>query len=45
VFEVVKAHAASAPRYPQTVHYRGDGVFMVAGRNVTDRRMFKAVNL
>jgi len=29
IFEVVKAHAAAAPRYPRTVHYRGDGVFMV----------------
>ncbi len=45
VFEVVKAHVATSPRYPKTVHYRGDGVFMVSGRNVSYRRLFKAENL
>jgi flavin reductase (DIM6/NTAB) family NADH-FMN oxidoreductase RutF len=45
VFEVVKAHVATSPRYPKTVHYRGDGVFMVAGRNLSYRRRFKRVNL
>ena len=45
VFEVVKAHAATSPRYPTTVHYRGDGVFMVSGRSVSYRRQFKRVNL
>jgi flavin reductase (DIM6/NTAB) family NADH-FMN oxidoreductase RutF len=45
VFEVVKAHVASSPKYPMTVHYRGDGVFMVSGRNVSYRRRFKKENL
>ena len=45
VFEVVKAHVATSPRYPTTVHYRGDGVFMISGRNVSYRRRFKRVNL
>jgi flavin reductase (DIM6/NTAB) family NADH-FMN oxidoreductase RutF len=45
VFEVVKAHVATSPRYPKTVHYRGDGVFMVSGRNVSYRRLFKPENL
>jgi flavin reductase (DIM6/NTAB) family NADH-FMN oxidoreductase RutF len=45
VFEVVKAHVATSPRYPTTVHYRGDGVFMVSGRNVSYRRRLKRVNL
>ncbi|HXH81437.1 MAG TPA: flavin reductase family protein [Candidatus Tectomicrobia bacterium] len=45
VFEVVKAHVAASPRYPTTVHYRGDGVFMVAGRSVSYRRLFKPGNL
>ena len=45
VFEVVKAHVAMSPRYPKTVHYRGDGVFMVSGRNVSFRRYFKPENL
>lgn len=45
VFEVVKAQVATSPRYPTTLHYRGDGVFMVSGRNVSYRRLFKPVNL
>jgi flavin reductase (DIM6/NTAB) family NADH-FMN oxidoreductase RutF len=45
VCEVVKAHVAMSPRYPKTVHYRGDGVFMVSGRNLSYRRRFKSVNL
>jgi hypothetical protein len=45
IFEVVKAHVAASPRYPETVHYRGDGVFMISGRNRSYRRHFKAVNL
>jgi len=45
VFEVVKAHVATSPKYPTTVHYRGDGVFMVSGRNESYRRRFKRVNL
>lgn len=45
IFEVVRAHVATSPRYPTTVHYRGDGVFMVSGRNVSYRKRFKRVNL
>jgi flavin reductase (DIM6/NTAB) family NADH-FMN oxidoreductase RutF len=45
IFEVVKAHVAMSPRYPTTVHYRGDGVFMVAGRSVSYRKQFKRANL
>ncbi len=45
VFEVVKAHVATSPKYPKTVHYRGDGVFMIAGRNVSYRKRFKPANL
>jgi flavin reductase (DIM6/NTAB) family NADH-FMN oxidoreductase RutF len=33
VFEVVKAHVATAPKYPKTIHYRGDGEFMISGEN------------
>jgi flavin reductase (DIM6/NTAB) family NADH-FMN oxidoreductase RutF len=35
VFEVVKAHVAPSPRFPKTIHYRGDGLFMVAGRTIS----------
>ena len=45
VFEAVKAHVATSPRYPTTVHYRGDGVFMVSGRNVSYQKRFKPENL
>jgi flavin reductase (DIM6/NTAB) family NADH-FMN oxidoreductase RutF len=45
VFEAVKAHVATSPRYPRTMHYRGDGVFMISGRNVSYRRRFKPENL
>ena len=45
VFEVVRAHVATAPRYPATMHYRGGGVFMIAGRNVSYRKLFKPGNL
>lgn len=40
IFEVVKAHAPATPRYPKTIHYRGDGQFMVAGRALNLRRLF-----
>jgi flavin reductase (DIM6/NTAB) family NADH-FMN oxidoreductase RutF len=32
IFEVVKAHVARAPKHPETLHYTGDGVFVVSGR-------------
>jgi len=34
VFEVVKGHARVRPRFPRTLHYRGDGLFMIAGPTV-----------
>jgi flavin reductase (DIM6/NTAB) family NADH-FMN oxidoreductase RutF len=43
VLEVVKAHVAATPRYPRTMHYRGDGVFMLSGANTSRyRKGFKA---
>jgi flavin reductase (DIM6/NTAB) family NADH-FMN oxidoreductase RutF len=42
ILEVVKAHVAPSPPYPKTMHYRGDGVFMISGTNVSKfRKMFK----
>ena len=41
IWKVVKAHVATSPRYPQTFHYRGDGIFMISGRNISRRRLFK----
>lgn len=45
IFECIKAHVASSPKYPRTVHYRGDGVFMISGDNKSYRRKFKPENL
>jgi flavin reductase (DIM6/NTAB) family NADH-FMN oxidoreductase RutF len=41
IFEVVKAHVATAPKYPETLHYTGDGVFMISGRIVSRRAQFR----
>jgi flavin reductase (DIM6/NTAB) family NADH-FMN oxidoreductase RutF len=41
VFEVVKAHVARRPKYPQTLHYTGDGVFMVSGKIISRRSQFR----
>jgi flavin reductase (DIM6/NTAB) family NADH-FMN oxidoreductase RutF len=41
IFEVVKAHVARVPKHPETLHYTGDGVFMIAGRIVSRRRLFR----
>jgi hypothetical protein len=42
VFEVVKAHVAASPRCPTTIHYRGDGEFMISGERTRKyRRLFR----
>jgi flavin reductase (DIM6/NTAB) family NADH-FMN oxidoreductase RutF len=42
IFEVVKAHVATAPKVPKTIHYRGDGEFMISGANTSRyRRLFR----
>ncbi|KIZ41475.1 MULTISPECIES: flavin reductase family protein [Rhodopseudomonas] len=41
IFEVVKAHVAASPKHPQTLHYTGDGVFMVAGKIISRRSLFR----
>lgn len=41
IWRVVKAHVAPSPKNPKTVHYRGDGEFMVAGRTISRRGSFK----
>jgi flavin reductase (DIM6/NTAB) family NADH-FMN oxidoreductase RutF len=45
IFEVVKAHVATSPKVPRTIHYRGDGAFMVSGREASYRPMFRPENL
>ena len=41
IWEVVKAHVATSPKYPETFHYRGDGIFMISGRSINLSRKFK----
>lgn len=41
VFEVVKAHVAASPKHPETLHYTGDGVFMVSGKIISRRSKFR----
>jgi flavin reductase (DIM6/NTAB) family NADH-FMN oxidoreductase RutF len=41
IFEVVKAHVAVTPKHPGTLHHTGDGVFMVSGRIIRQRSLFR----
>ncbi len=41
VWEVVNAQAARSPKHPQTLHYMGDGQFMVSGKVISRRRLFR----
>lgn len=41
IFEVVRAHVAVSPRHPKTLHYTGDGVFVVSGRPISRRAQFR----
>ncbi len=43
IFEIVKAHVAARPAHPETLHYTGDGVFMVAGKVISRRSLFTKV--
>jgi flavin reductase (DIM6/NTAB) family NADH-FMN oxidoreductase RutF len=38
ILEVVKAHVALSPKYPRTIHYRGDGEFTISGENTAKYR-------
>jgi flavin reductase (DIM6/NTAB) family NADH-FMN oxidoreductase RutF len=42
VFEVVKAHVATSPKAPKTMHYRGNGEFMISGAETGEyRKLFR----
>ena len=41
IFEVVKAHVAASPKHPETLHYTGGGVFMIAGKVISRRSQFR----
>ena len=38
IWEVVSARVAVSPKHPETLHYKGEGVFMVAGKVIHLRR-------
>lgn len=40
IFEIVAAQVAPEPEYPRTLHYTGDGVFMVAGEMIDRSKLF-----
>lgn len=40
VFKIVKAAAAKTPKRPATLHYRGNGEFMIAGPPISRKRLF-----
>ena len=40
IFEVVKAHVAHSPKHPETLHYTGDGVFVVSGKVISRKSLF-----
>ncbi|KAF1709349.1 flavin reductase [Pseudoxanthomonas kalamensis DSM 18571] len=44
VFRVVKAHVAPSPKSPQTLHYLGDGEFMLSGKHISRKRLFTKVS-
>jgi len=37
IFEIVKAHVAKVPKYPKTIHYRGNSHFVQSGKNIIIR--------
>jgi len=41
IWEVVKAHVATSPKYPETFHYRGDGLLVISSRSINLRRKSK----
>lgn len=41
IFEVVSAQVATSPKNPQTVHYQGDGQFMLSGKQISRRAQFR----
>ena len=41
IFEVVKAHVATSPEHPETIHYTGKGEFMVSGKTMNLSALFR----
>ncbi|MDR3520392.1 MAG: flavin reductase family protein [Acidocella sp.] len=41
IFKVLTAQVAKSPKHPETLHYTGDGVFMVSGKIISRRGQFR----
>lgn len=41
IFEVTYAHVAITPKYPETIHYTGDGIFTLSTKPLSRRSLFK----
>jgi hypothetical protein len=41
IFEVLKAHARHKPKHPETLHYLGDGQFMISGDVINKKKLFR----
>lgn len=44
IFEIVHAQVATRPAHPETLHYTGDGTFMVSGKTISRRALFTKVS-
>lgn len=40
ILEVLKAHVATVPKYPQMLHYRGEGTFITSGSVIHKAKKF-----
>ncbi|MDR2638169.1 MAG: flavin reductase family protein [Zoogloeaceae bacterium] len=38
IFEVLKAHVAARPEHPETLHYKGGGIFTTTGDRILDKK-------
>ncbi|MGX5817876.1 flavin reductase family protein [Chitinophaga lutea] len=45
ILECVKAHVPARPKFPKTLHYRGEGIFMLSGRHVAKPELFRPGNI
>jgi flavin reductase (DIM6/NTAB) family NADH-FMN oxidoreductase RutF len=41
IFEAVRAQGGSSPKHPETLHYTGDGIFIVSGKVISRRAQFR----
>lgn len=42
ILEDAKTHVAASPKHPQTLHYTGDGVFMLSGKIISRKSLLRS---